>query len=351
MVENCWGILSAIYGELRQRKFNNFDISKIGNIDSLYAAIVARWCLALQKEGLYKGYVAHEDEEMQSPQGQINVQKTITDQTMIRGAIVCQYDELSDDVYMNHLLKGTLQYFLQLGDIQDDVKTEIKKALVPFSDFGYVDIAQMKWKSIRYNNNTMRYKNLLDMCKWVFEEKRFGDSVGLTDDLRVYNLFKKGIFGIINQLYGDSDTVTYFEMPYVYDKEPDFETRFFKNQSFAVVSMKGLQLLYMVRLYDIEYYEKDFHMQRIKTEEMVKALKKYEEIFKVEAVGVVLQLNLRNGDYNVENMSLSMMEDHMVGDLSIDLWDKWRFIQTRLGQPYDYFIKRKKERMKRGYSK
>ena len=119
----------------------------------------------------------------------------------------------------------------------------------------------------------------------------------------------------------------------------------------AVVSMKGLQLIYMIRLQNIEYYGKDFHIPRLKTEELVQALKKYEEIFKVEAVGVVLQINLNNGDYNVENMSLSMLEDHMVGDLTIDLWDKWKFIQQRMGQPYDYFIKRKKERMKRGYQK
>lgn len=351
MVENSWGILSAMYQELRQRKFNNFDISKISNIDSLYAAIVARWCLALQKEGLYKGYVEHVDEEMQSPQGQINVQKTIADQTMIRGQLVCTYDELSDDVYMNHLLKGTLQYFLQMPDIQESVKTEVKKALVPFSDFGYVDITRLKWKQIRFNNNTIRYKNLIDMCKWVFHEKRFGDSVGLTDTFRVYNLYKKGLFGIVQQLYNDVDTVTYFEMPYTYENEPDFETKFFKHQPMAVVSMKGLQLIYMIRLQNIEYYDKDFHIPRLKTEELVQALKKYEEIFKVEAVGVVLQINLNNGDYNVENMSLSMLEDHMVGDLTIDLWDKWKFIQQRMGQPYDYFIMRKKERMKRGYQK
>jgi len=44
----------------------------------------------------------------------------------------------------------------------------------------------------------------------------------------------------------------------------------------------------MVRLQNIEYYGKDFHIPRLKTEELVQALKKYEEIFKVEAVGVVL---------------------------------------------------------------
>lgn len=349
-VENCWGILKNMYQELNQRKFSRFSIENLHTIDELYAAIVQQWCLALAKEGLYKGYVTHEDEEMSQPQGQINVQQTIANQTLIRGQIVCSYDELSDDIYMNHVLKGTLQYFMQL-DVSDEVKKEIKKAMVPFMAIGYVDMQTMKWKSIRYNNNTMRYKNLLDMCRWVYNEKKFGDRVGLTDDYRVYNLFKKGLCGTLNKLYGQTDTVDYFEMPYTYENEPEFETEFFKMQPLAVVSMKDLQLMYMVRLGDINLYNRDFQMPRTKLKELLECTKKYEDLYKDETVGVVIQINFNSGEYNVDGMNLQMMEDHMLGDLTVDIWDKWNFIETRLKDPYEYFIGRKKERLKRGLQK
>lgn len=347
IVDNAWGMLSNQYRELRQRKFQGFSTKGIRNLDSLYAAIVAQWCQALAKEGLYKGYVQHEDEEMQQPQGQINVAQTIQQQTLIRGQIVCSYDELSDDVYMNHILKGTMQYFLQLDTVQDMVKREIKKQMTPFLGFGEVDIRMMKWKSIRYNNNTIRYKNLLDMCKWVVEEKRYSKQATLNDQLRVYLLFKKCLYGILQQMFGEDDNVTQFNMPFEYENELAYELDMFKEQPIVAVSMKDLTLLYMVRLQDTKYYNKDFYMPRRKIQELTTAAKKYEDMFKDRTVGVVLQINLNNGDYNVDNMNVSMLDDHMIGELQVDLWDKWRFVETRLKGPYDYFIGRKKEKLKK----
>ena len=189
------------------------------------------------------------------------------------------------------------------------------------------------------------------MCRWVYNEKKFGDRVGLTDDYRVYNLFKKGLYGTLNKLYGQTDTVDYFDMPYTYENEPEFETEFFKMQPLAVVSMKDLQLMYMVRLGDMNLYNRDFQMSRTKLKELLECTKKYEDLYKDETVGVVIQINFNSGEYNVEGMNLQVMEDHMLGDLTVDIWDKWKFIETRLKDPYEYFIGRKKERLKRGLQK
>lgn len=298
--------------------------------------------MQLLKEGLFKGYVTHENEEMQSPQGQINIQETLQRQTKIRGQLVCNYDELSDDVYMNHILKGTLQYIMCLDDVQDNIKKEVKKALAKFQHIQSVDILNLKWKNIKYNNNTLRYKNLIDLCHWMYTEKQFSKHNRLADNIRVYNLFKKGIVPIINHLFGEVDTVEEYKNNYQLKNEPAFELAMFKEQTFAVVQIKGLQLVYMVRLQNQQYYQKDFQIQQKKIQELYSNIRKYENNFKENAVGAVIQVNINPQEYNVDSMNIALIESHAIGEIAIDLWDRWNFIETRLRNPYNYFIQRKK---------
>lgn len=350
IVENGWEILKNLYHELRQKKFQSFTIDNIHNLDTLYASIVAKWCQQLVKEGLYKGYVQREEVEMSQPQGQIDVQKTIQQQTLIRGTLVCNYDELSEDVYMNHVLKGTLSYFEALQTVQEEIKKEIKKVKIAFSTFDEIDIQRIKWKQIKYNNNTVRYKNLINLCKWVYDEKQASKTIGLDDTHRIYNLFKKSIAQILYKLYaqGQGDAVEQLVTSYTIDSEPEFETMFLKNQLMGVVYIKSIALIYLVKLQGVDYYNRDFQIQRKKLDELYKAMKKYEDKHKKETVGVLVQANIKPGDYNVDELSTSMVDGHYIGEITIDLWDKWRFIETRLNSPYNFFIQRNKEKERKG---
>ena len=111
-VENTWEMLKTLYKELKHKKFSTLDITSVQTIDDLYALVLVKWCTSLAKEGLYKEYVVVENEELSSPKGQINIQESIARQTMSRGTLLCSYDELSDNIYLNHILKGTLQYII-----------------------------------------------------------------------------------------------------------------------------------------------------------------------------------------------------------------------------------------------
>ena len=63
-IENAWSMLQYLYDELRTKRFKNIDISNIDTLDNLYALVISMWAASLAKEGLYKEYVTHEDEEM-----------------------------------------------------------------------------------------------------------------------------------------------------------------------------------------------------------------------------------------------------------------------------------------------
>src|SRR6476646_2938594 len=60
----------------------------------------------LLRRGLDRGYVGFE-EELSSPRGRLLIDRTIKEQTLQRGAVCCQIDELRHDVLHNQIIKST----------------------------------------------------------------------------------------------------------------------------------------------------------------------------------------------------------------------------------------------------
>lgn len=344
-VENAWEMLKYLYHELRTKKFQAMDIGKCKTLDDLYALIISTWCTALAKEGLYKEYVTIEDEELTSPRGQINVQETISRQSMKRGTIICSYDELSEDIYLNHVLKGTLQYFLYDNSIDKLVRLEIQKSMQLFNGVGYVDIKYVKWKDVKYNNSNIRYKHLLEVCKTYLDEHALMRVSNFSDDERLYILFKKQIIKYLNIKYGEVDTVEMFEMPFTLDNEPKFDKEIFKQQRMIAIKTETEALVFMVRLQD-NLMIKEPRLARTRIEEFVTYLREYKKNNKIKVSGTIVYINTDSSKLNLQPITVNSISDYMVGETTVDIHDQWRFIENKINDAYKFFIEREKNRGK-----
>lgn len=340
-VENSWEMLKYLYHELRTKKFRAMDLSKCKTLDDLYALVISTWCTALAKEGLYKEYITIEDEELTSPRGQINIQETISRQSMKRGVVVCSYDELSEDIYLNHVLKGTLQYLLYDSSISDLVKLEIQKTMQLFNGVGYIDIKYVKWKDVKYNNSNIRYKHILELCKTYLDEHYIMKISKYSDDDRLYVLFKKQLIKYFNKTYGDVDTVEMLEMPFTLDSEPQFERTIFKQQQMVTIKTDTQALVIMIRVQD-EIMFRDPKIIRIRLEEFVEYLRQYKADNKVKVAGTVVYVNTVEGKLNLQPITVNNINDYMIGETIVDIHDQWRFIENKLNDAYKYFIERSK---------
>lgn len=342
-IENAWSMLKYLYDELRTKRFRAMDISKIETLDNLYALIISTWCASLAKEGLYKEYVTHEDEEMSSPQGQINIQESIARQTQSRGTLICSYDELSEDIYLNHVLKGTLQYLLWDSSIDKSVKTEIQKTMQLFNGVGFVDINFIHWKDIKFNNSNIRYKHLIEICKTLLAERKLEKTVGLDDNRRLYILFKKQLLKYFKIKYGEEDAVDIFEQPYTLDSEPLFETQINREQRMVAIRTETHALIVMIRLQDEQSLE-DSTLGRKRLHELVKYLREYKKLFKLKTSGVIVYVNIDKNKLNLQPITVNNVNDYMVGETVVDIHDQWRFITNKIDDAYKYFIQRNKNK-------
>lgn len=343
-IENAYNMLRYLYDELRSKRFKTLDISNITTLDNLYGLIISRWCASIAKEGLYKEYVVRENEELTSPIGQINVQESINRQSLTRGMLICSFDELSADIYMNHVLKGTLQYLLYDNNIDKDIKVSIQKAMALFNGVGYVDIKTIHWKDIKFNNSNMRYKHLLEVCQTLVNEHRLEKQLGLDDNRRIYILFKKQLFKWYKLRY-EEDTVDTFEMPYTLESESPFETYLNKTQKMIVVKTEKKALVILIRLQD-EQMQKDGTLSKQRLNELVGYLREYKKQYKMKVVGTIMYINTDKRKLNLQPITINMVNDYMIGETVIDMHDQWRFIANKLEDVYKYFIAKEKLKKK-----
>lgn len=344
-IENAWNMLKYLYSELKSKRFKNIDLSEIDTLDNLYALVITMWCASLAKEGLYKEYVEHEDEELESPKGTINIAKSLVEQTRTRGALLCTYDELSEDIYLNHILKGTLQYLLYDSAVSDKVKAKIKKAMQMFNGIGYIDINYISWKNVRFNNNNIRYKHLIEMCKTLLAERKLVKTIGLTDDDRLYILFKKQILKYYKEEYSSKgDIVESIEVNY---KETDDDTLFEKKvtsrQSIVTIRDEKSALVILVKLQSDKVIQ-DNTISKRNLNELVEYIREFKQTNKIRVSGALIYVNTNKKRLNLQPILVNNIKGFMIGEQTIDIHDQWRFIKIKLDDAYKFFIARYKNR-------
>lgn len=347
IIENTWEMLKFLYDELRGKKFVDFDITNIESINDLYSSIISKWCTNIAKEGLYKEYVVIEDEELTSPKGQINIQQSIVLQTRSRGTLVCSYDELSADVYLNHILKGALQSVIFDSETKPQVKLEAQKTMMLFNGVSFTDLNYVKWKTIKYDNSNIRYKHLIEVIKnFEFEKKMLRQGI-IDDNTRTFLLFKKQLYKWFKVKYSsEEDIVETFEMPFTLDTEPQFEYKINKNQKLIAVRTEDKALVMCVRL-QTELLLDDATLGRKQMEELVSYLREYAKEYKVKPSGCIIYVNTDKTKLNLQPITINVINDYSVGEQVIDMHDQWRFIANKLDDVYKYFIQRSKN-MKKG---
>lgn len=342
VVENTWNMLYYLYDELRTKKFRHIDLTKCETIDDLYALIISTWSMSLAKEGLYKEYIEIENDELTSPRGQINIAESIARQSQLHGALICSYDELSANIYLNHVIKGMLQYLVFDKNINQTIKVDIKKALQSFNGVSSIDINYISWKDVKFNNNNIRYKNLIEVCKTLYNEKKAATFEQLTDDIRMYILFKKQVLKYYLTEHQD-DVVEIFEQPFTLDTESHFETVLNKSQRLVAIRTENQALLIEIRLQD-EYALKDPTVQKQRLYELIGYVGEYNKYFRVKTAGTIIYVNTNPKKLNLDPIRVNAVDHIMVGETTVDINDLWRYVKIRMDEVYKYFIQKAKNK-------
>lgn len=144
------------------------DVEAFENIYNLLSFILIREVTKLIKRGILRGYV---DCTTSLPivRGKVNLDNTLKEQSLIRGQIVCDFDEFSENIIMNKIIRSTMDALLVCEEVDNKYKIRIKMLLRNFSNIDKIDINNISWNQITYNRNNKKYRLIMNVCELISE--------------------------------------------------------------------------------------------------------------------------------------------------------------------------------------
>jgi len=338
-IDNAKKLLSIKYRELNGKRFKNLDIRGLQNIDDLFATIIVHWITSIIKEGMYKHYVSVENEVTSSPRGSIDVQETITRQTMANGMVVCDYDELDEDINVNQALRAMLDYIIYEKEISDSIKKEaikVRQSIIRIQPMSLTNSGG-KIGRIQFTNDTMRYKNIIEISNIFLRDRRMKNAGVIDENKRLYMIFKDQMRNWFEAKCTEYDVELVEEEFDNKQLEPQFEVETYKKQRIVLVKNDDIAIIICTRLKDEVMIEDSTVMKKQMTE-VVRYLKTYETELKIPVNACMVYVNTDKQEINMKPITVESIDNRKVGVTTVDIHDNWNFIEAKLNDIYKYFM-------------
>jgi len=111
----------------------------------------------------------------------------------------CCFDELSENHYMNQILKTTAHFLVNDINVKRENKALLKKALLFFSDIDILEPLTINWQRLNYTRNNASYRMMMNICYLVLHKLLLTTEDGkqrlaqFLDDHVMSNLYEKFI--------------------------------------------------------------------------------------------------------------------------------------------------------------
>jgi len=205
-IQNIYYMLAYAFQVLNEEGYKRVATEDFEYASDLFAAILAKGIANQIKRGLSREYIS-KTEAIISPAGKINVSASIVQNSMLKKKLICDYDEFTENSYMNKILKTTAMLLIRCPGVSVQHKKALKKTILYFSNVDEVDPCRIQWAGLRYNRNNATYKMLLNICYLVIEGMLMAEQDGsrklarYVDDQRMHRLYEKFVLEYYRRHY------------------------------------------------------------------------------------------------------------------------------------------------------
>jgi len=167
-IKNIYYMLSYAYQTLRETGYAHVASEEFDNIHDLFAAILINGVKAQIKRGLHRDYIPSQ-EDISGLRGQIRVSETIKKQTRLKGKLTCNFDEFTENVLHNQVIKSIIFLLLRHGNVKPQNKKMLRKLLMYFIHVSDIYPFDIRWDSLKYHRNNASYRMLIEICRLTVE--------------------------------------------------------------------------------------------------------------------------------------------------------------------------------------
>ena len=250
-VRNVYYMLAYAFQVLNEQGYKKIAAEEFNNIADLCAEILIKGISIQIKRGLAQDYIERTD-PLSSPKGKADISASIKTKSLTKKKLICTYDDFSNNIYLNQILKTTLLLLLRT-DIAPKRKKEIKKILLYFGDVDTLDFHSINWK-LQYHRNNQTYRMLVAICYLVVKGLLQSNSEGsiylmdFLDEQRMCRLYEKFILNYYQKEFPQISAAA-SQIPWVVDD--DVRTMLPVMQSDIMLTYKEKTLII-----DAKYYSR-----------------------------------------------------------------------------------------------
>ena len=190
-------MLLYAWGSFRASEMRNVEVDESPNLPSLLAKVLVEQTQRLLRQGLDRGYVEIR-EDTRSIRGRLRLDEMVKRQTLLRGAAVCEFDELTPDVMHNRIILEILIRMASNTHVDRAIRHDLMLTAKRMGGVTRVALNSAIFKRVQLSRNTAQYGLLMHICELLFHElmpdpssgeKRFK---GLAEDqIRMSALFEE----------------------------------------------------------------------------------------------------------------------------------------------------------------
>ncbi|QGH36821.1 restriction endonuclease [Gracilibacillus salitolerans] len=203
-IRNIYYMLSYAYQTLNLTEYKQIGTEKFENVKELYAKILSIGIPILIRGGLSKGYISVE-ETSNVIKGKIDINSTIKKNALVNKKIAVVYDEFSENILLNQIIKATLVYLSRSNKISQKMRRLFYGLLPYFTEVSDVELDLKLWNNVRYNRQNIRYQFIVDVCRYLYEQLLFDESSTsqmmkeVQDEQRLSSLYEKFIYAFFKR--------------------------------------------------------------------------------------------------------------------------------------------------------
>lgn len=168
-IQNIYYMLCYAWNRALSKNVTNLNGIKCENLYDLLGLALYDSVSRLIKKGIYKEYIIV-NKEISSLKGKINFGESLKNNSFRNGRAYCEFDEFSDNIIYNQIIKATIHNLLKSKTVCKDIKDRLIKI---YRHFGHIHLIKINKKYIDkaiVKKNNRHYKLSLDICKLIYND-------------------------------------------------------------------------------------------------------------------------------------------------------------------------------------
>lgn len=166
-IENIYYMLCYSFNKLDYLNRMDVNLLEQKDMSNLLCYILVKEVSVLVKRGFLKDYTSYTD-ETSDVKGCINISQSVSNIYSKKGKLYCSYDEYSDNIVANQIIKSTLVNLSKAKTLSKENRNLVQKLLLHFQGTKLIKLNKNVFNQIINSRKSKQYEFAIKVCRIAY---------------------------------------------------------------------------------------------------------------------------------------------------------------------------------------